>query len=94
MTSHCHHLLFAQPGALQGPGERDHGRVDGFVGEPERTVMMGEREFRAAQGAPEQLRVVSTSTFAEFMISPLTEAFSKRFPGSPFDFGDFTFVFD
>src|SRR5689334_24638460 len=37
---------------------------------------------RAAQGAPEQLRLVSTSTFAEFMISPLTEAFSKRFPGS------------
>src|SRR5487761_924611 len=37
---------------------------------------------RAAQGAPEQLRVVSTPTFAEFMISPLTEAFSKRFPGS------------
>ena len=26
--------------------------------------------------------MVSTSTFAEFMISPLTEAFSKRFPGS------------
>src|SRR5437762_13726861 len=37
---------------------------------------------RAAQGAPEQLRVVSTSTVAEFMVSPLTEAFSKRFPGS------------
>src|ERR1043166_8460989 len=37
---------------------------------------------RAAQGAPEQLRVVSTSTIAEFVISPLTEAFSKRFPGS------------
>src|ERR1700730_15607764 len=37
---------------------------------------------RAAQGAPEQLRVVSTSTVAEFVISPLTEAFSKRFPGS------------
>ena len=37
---------------------------------------------RAAQGAPEQLRVVSTSTIAEFMVSPLTEAFSKRFPGS------------
>ncbi|HEX3305100.1 MAG TPA: LysR family transcriptional regulator, partial [Streptosporangiaceae bacterium] len=35
---------------------------------------------RAAQGAPEQLRVVSTSTIAEFMVSPLTEAFSKRFP--------------
>src|ERR1700704_3569997 len=37
---------------------------------------------RAAQGAPEQLRGVSTSTIAEFMVSPLTEAFSKRFPGS------------
>ena len=37
---------------------------------------------RAAQGAPEQLRVVSTSTIAEFMVSPLTEAFSRRFPGS------------
>ena len=37
---------------------------------------------RAAQGAPEQLRVVSTSTIAEFVISPLTEAFTKRFVGS------------
>jgi DNA-binding transcriptional LysR family regulator len=37
---------------------------------------------RAAQGAPEQLRVVSTSTIAEFVIGPLTEAFSKRFAGS------------
>src|SRR6266702_2039575 len=37
---------------------------------------------RAAQGAPEQLRVVSTSTIAEFMISPLTEAFSRRYAGS------------
>src|ERR1700685_1868975 len=37
---------------------------------------------RAAQGAPEQLRVVSTSTIAEFVISPLTEAFTKRFAGS------------
>jgi len=37
---------------------------------------------RAAQGAPEQLRVVSTSTIAEFLISPLTEAFTKRFAGS------------
>jgi DNA-binding transcriptional LysR family regulator len=36
---------------------------------------------RAAQGAPEQLRVVSTATTAEFVISPLTEAFTKRFPG-------------
>src|ERR1700751_4812378 len=37
---------------------------------------------RAAQGAPEQLRGVSTSTIAEFVISPLTEAFTKRFAGS------------
>src|SRR5260370_1845566 len=37
---------------------------------------------RAAQGVPEQLRVVSTSTIAEFVISPLTEAFSRRFPAS------------
>src|ERR1700730_15899359 len=37
---------------------------------------------RAAQGAPEQLRGVSRWTAAEFLISPLTEAFSKRFPGA------------
>jgi LysR family transcriptional regulator, low CO2-responsive transcriptional regulator len=37
---------------------------------------------RAAQGAPEQLRVVSTSAIAEFVISPLTEAFTKRFASS------------
>ena len=37
---------------------------------------------RAAQGAPEQLRVVSTSTIAEFLISPLTEAFTRRFAGT------------
>ncbi len=37
---------------------------------------------RAAQGAPEQLRVVATSTFAEFVAGPLLEAFTRRFPGS------------
>jgi LysR family transcriptional regulator, low CO2-responsive transcriptional regulator len=37
---------------------------------------------RAAQGAPEQLRVVATSTIAEFVISPLMEAFTRRFAGS------------
>ena len=37
---------------------------------------------RAAQGAPEQLRVVSSSTVAEFVLSPLTEAFTKRFGGA------------
>jgi DNA-binding transcriptional LysR family regulator len=37
---------------------------------------------RAAQGAPEQLRVVATSTLAEFVVSPLTEAFTRRFSGA------------
>jgi LysR family transcriptional regulator, low CO2-responsive transcriptional regulator len=36
---------------------------------------------RAAQGAPEQLRVVATSTLAEFVVSPLMEAFTRRFAG-------------
>jgi DNA-binding transcriptional LysR family regulator len=36
----------------------------------------------AAQGAPEQLRVVATSTVAEFVTTPLIEAFTKRFAGS------------
>src|ERR1700689_702415 len=37
---------------------------------------------RAAQGAPEQLRVVATSTFAEFVADPLMEAFRRRFAGA------------
>jgi DNA-binding transcriptional LysR family regulator len=37
---------------------------------------------RAAQGAPEQLRVVATSAVAEFVAGPLTEAFSRRYAGS------------
>jgi DNA-binding transcriptional LysR family regulator len=36
---------------------------------------------RAAQGAPEQLRVVASPTFAEFVASPLTEVFRRRFAG-------------
>jgi DNA-binding transcriptional LysR family regulator len=36
---------------------------------------------RAAQGAAEQLRVVATSAFAEFVAGPLMEAFTRRFPG-------------
>jgi LysR family transcriptional regulator, low CO2-responsive transcriptional regulator len=36
---------------------------------------------RAAQGAPEQLRVVATSTIAEFVLSPVLEAFTRRFSG-------------
>src|SRR6201995_1828489 len=34
---------------------------------------------RAAQGAPEQLRIVATSTFAEFVAGPLMEASRRRF---------------
>ena len=34
---------------------------------------------RAARGAPDQLRVVASSTAAEFVTSPLVEAFTKRF---------------
>jgi len=37
---------------------------------------------RAAQGAPEQLRVVATSAIGEFVLSPLTEAFTRRYAGS------------
>src|SRR2546429_9475356 len=37
---------------------------------------------RAAQGAPEQLRVVATSAIAEFVLSPLMEAFTRRYAGS------------
>src|SRR5262249_58622881 len=37
---------------------------------------------RAAQGAPEQLRVVASSAIAEFVLSPLTEAFTRRAAGS------------
>src|SRR6202035_5437259 len=36
---------------------------------------------RAAQGAPEQLRVVASPTFAEFVASPLTAALRRRFAG-------------
>jgi LysR family transcriptional regulator, low CO2-responsive transcriptional regulator len=48
-------------------------------------VMLGAEAHaavRAAQGAPEQLRVVATSTFAEFVAGPLMEAFTRRFAGS------------
>ena len=36
---------------------------------------------RAAQGAPEQLRVVASAAIAEFVVSPLMEAFTARYPG-------------
>ena len=37
---------------------------------------------RAAQGAPEQLRIVATATFAEFVAGPLIDVFTRRFSGS------------
>jgi DNA-binding transcriptional LysR family regulator len=37
-----------------------------------------EAAVRAAQGAPESLRVVATSTVAEFVTAPLLDAFSRR----------------
>lgn len=37
---------------------------------------------RAAQGAPEQLRLVATSAIAEFVAGALTEAFSRRYAGA------------
>ena len=37
---------------------------------------------RAAQGAPEQLRVVASAAIAEFVVSPLLEAFTARYPGT------------
>src|ERR1700690_3880092 len=37
---------------------------------------------RAAQGAPDQLRVIAPSTFAEFISGPLMDAFTRRFAGS------------
>src|SRR5262249_2901094 len=38
--------------------------------------------LRAAQGAPQQLRVVATSAIAEFVVGPLMEAFTRRYAGS------------
>src|SRR5215510_11418634 len=35
-----------------------------------------------AHAAPEQLRVVATSSIAEFVVSPLMEAFTRRYAGS------------
>jgi DNA-binding transcriptional LysR family regulator len=37
---------------------------------------------RAAQGAPEQLRLVATSAIAEFTMSPMLDAFTRKFSGA------------
>src|SRR6202161_3897584 len=55
-----------------------------LLGTASQIVVLGAEahaQVRAAQGAPEQLRVVATSTLAEFVVSPLMEAFTRRFPG-------------
>jgi DNA-binding transcriptional LysR family regulator len=41
-----------------------------------------EAAIRAARGAPEQLRVVATSPIAEFVATPLLDAFSRRSAGA------------
>jgi len=56
-----------------------------LLGIASQIVMLGadaHAAVRAAQGAPEQLRVVATSTFAEFVAGPLMEAFRRRFAGA------------
>jgi DNA-binding transcriptional LysR family regulator len=48
-------------------------------------VVLGAEAYaavRAAQGAPEQLRIIATATFAEFVAAPLMEAFTRRFAGA------------
>lgn len=40
-----------------------------------------EAAVRAAQGAPEPLRLVATNTIAEFLATPLVEAFTRRSGG-------------
>ena len=56
-----------------------------LIGTASQIVVLGAEAHaavRAAQGAPEQMRVVATSTFAEFVAGPLMEAFRRRFAGA------------
>jgi DNA-binding transcriptional LysR family regulator len=56
-----------------------------LLGTASQIVVLGAEAHAAvrdAQGAPEQLRVVATSTFAEFVAGPLLEAFRRRFAGA------------
>jgi DNA-binding transcriptional LysR family regulator len=53
-----------------------------LLGTASQIVVLGAEAHAAvrdAQGAPEQLRIVATSTFAEFVAGPLLEAFRRRF---------------
>ncbi|HEX6454155.1 MAG TPA: LysR family transcriptional regulator [Trebonia sp.] len=56
-----------------------------LLGTASQIVVLGAEAYaavRAAQGAAEQLRLVATSAFAEFVAGPLMEAFTKRFTGA------------
>jgi DNA-binding transcriptional LysR family regulator len=56
-----------------------------LLGTASRMVVLGAEAHaavRAAQGAPEQLRVVATPVFAEFVAGPLMEAFRRRLAGT------------
>jgi DNA-binding transcriptional LysR family regulator len=56
-----------------------------LLGTASQIVVLGAEAYaavRAAQGAPEQLRIVASSTFAEFVAEPLFEAFRRRFAGA------------
>jgi DNA-binding transcriptional LysR family regulator len=56
-----------------------------LLGTASQIVVLGAEAYaavRAAQGAAEQLRVVASSAFAEFVAGPLMEAFTKRFAGA------------
>ena len=66
----------SQAGMLLTPGGTR------LLGTASQIVVLGAEAHaavRAAQGAPEQLRIVATSTFAEFVAGPLLEAFRRRF---------------
>jgi len=56
-----------------------------LLGTASQIVVLGAEAHAAvrdAQGAPEQLRIVATSTFAEFVAEPLLDAFRRRFAGA------------
>jgi len=56
-----------------------------LLGTASQIVVLGAEAYaavRAAQGAAEQLRIVATATFAEFVAAPLMEAFTRRFAGA------------
>lgn len=65
----------------QGSGMRLTAGGNRLLGIASQMVALGaeaEAAVRAAQGAPEQLRLVATSTIAEFVTGPLLDAFTQR----------------